>query len=84
MVLFKSSSNGETMEQAVPKLIRMSPLRHSFRVTTTTSRTLQDPDEDEEEDSGFNDDVSAMSAPPFGQTSSTAKKGNTNLELYIK
>lgn len=63
MVLFRQHSEASG---AVPRLLRVSPLRHSFRVTTSTM-----------DDAAYSSDAdSTISVPDFGsQDLETDKKG---------
>lgn len=73
MVLFRHHGDGgggcEATNGAVPRLLRVSPLRHSFRVTTSTL-----------DDACYSSDAdSTLSVPDYGsQEFCSDKKGKTD------
>lgn len=71
MVLFRQQSEASG---AVPRLLRVSPLRHSFRVTTSTL-----------DDAAYSSDAdSTLSVPDFGsQELAPDKKGRSLKQCYV-
>ncbi|EEB10481.1 hypothetical protein Phum_PHUM044030 [Pediculus humanus corporis] len=65
MVLFRNSSNLKPYDGDTPRLLRMTPLHHSLRVSKTKIDNDVDNDVIKEEDDAGSDAGSTASAPGY-------------------